>query len=84
MIFIGSPCSRTSRRAATRPSARLARFASSLDRCSSVASPAQTGSPSISSLTHCGAQMHSATSGPASVGTSTLVPTDGVYSPGSR
>ena len=64
MTFIGSPCSRISRRAATRPSARRARLASSRDRCSSVASPAHTGSPSISSLTHCGAQMHFGHLGP--------------------
>ena len=57
--------------------ARRARFASSLLMSCSVARPAHTGRPVISSSTHCGAQMHSATSGPASVGTSTLVPTDG-------
>ena len=38
----------------------------------------------MSSSTHWGAQMHSATSGPESVGTSTLVPTDAWYGPGSR
>ena len=84
MTFIGRPCSRTSRRAATLASARRDRFVSSRLSCSSVASPAHTGSPSTSSDTHCGAQMHSATSGPASVGTSTLSPTAGVYEPGSR
>ena len=38
----------------------------------------------MSSETHCGAHMHSATSGPESVGTSTLSPIDGEYAPGSR
>ena len=47
-----------------------------------MARPAQTGSPPISSLTHCGAHTHSATSGPESVGTSTLSPMPGVYAPG--
>src|SRR5258708_30701735 len=49
---------------------------------SSAARPAQTGSPPTSSSTHCGAHMHMATSGPLSVGTSTLVPTAGEYGPG--
>ena len=84
MTFIGSPCSRTSRFAATLASARLRRFVSSLARSAWLASPAHTGSPPISSETHCGAHMHSATSGPESVGTSTLSPIDGEYGPGSR
>ena len=45
MIFIGSSCSRTSRRVATRASARRARLDSSRLRSVSSASPAQTGKP---------------------------------------
>ena len=37
----------------------------------------------MSSLTHCGAHITSATSGPRSVGYSTWSPTAGVSSPGS-
>src|ERR1035441_784913 len=48
MTFIGRPCSRTSRRAATLASARLLRLTSSLARGSSPASPAQTGTPAPS------------------------------------
>jgi hypothetical protein len=84
VTFIGSRCSRISRRTAMRPSARRRRFSSSRVRSSSVARPAQTGSPSMSSDTHCGAHTHWATSGPESVGTSTLSPMVGEYAPGSR
>ena len=84
MTFIGSSCLRISLLAIERDSARRRRLASSRARSSSEAIPAHTGSPSTSSETYCGAQMHSATSGPESVGTSTLSPTLGVYGPGSR
>jgi hypothetical protein len=84
VTFIGSRCSRIRRREASRPSARRLRLLSSRARSSSVAIPSQTGKPSISSDTHCGAQTHWATSGPESVGTSTLSPMAGVWAPGSR
>ena len=84
VIFIGSWCSLISLRVASRPSARRRRFSSSRARSSSLARPAHTGRPPISSGTHCGAHTHSATSGPESVGTSTLSPMAGEYAPGSR
>ena len=77
VTFIGSSCSLISLRAASRPSARRRRFSSSRARSSSPARPSHTGSPPMSSGTHCGAHTHSATSGPESVGTSTLSPMAG-------
>src|SRR6266540_3575482 len=82
--FIGRSCWRISRFAVTRASARRTRFFSSRSRSASVAMPSHSGSPPMSSGTSCGAHTHSATSGPSSVGTSTLSPTRGVCGPGSR
>jgi hypothetical protein len=81
---MGSPWVRMKRLAAIRHSARLRRLVSSRVRSSSVAMPAHWGRPPTSSDIHCGAQTHSATSGPESVGTSTLSPMAGEYGPGSR
>ena len=82
--FIGSSCSRISRLAATLASALRLRMRSSRRR-SLVAGRARRRpgeAVGVLASTHCGAQTHSATSGPSSVGTSTRSPTAGGARPG--
>ena len=67
--FIGSPCSRISRFAATFASALRRRISSSRRRSSSPASPSSFGEAvGVLVADPLGAQTHSATSGPSSVG----------------